>query len=190
MNYKGVIFDLDGTLVNSLTDLANSVNTVLTEYNLPTHDIESYKYRVGNGIKKLMERSLPQDKQYLLDEALAKFKQVYAKHNLDHTAPYKNIVKLLFGEGIFSEIIGDKAGLKRKPDPGKVLMITQNWQLKPQEIAYLGDSDVDMQTAKNADMLAVGVLWGFRPADELKQNGADILIAKPLDLLTQVSFAK
>ena len=146
MNYKGVIFDLDGTLVNSLTDLANSVNTVLTEYNLPTHDIESYKYRVGNGIKKLMERSLPQDKQYLLDEALAKFKQVYAKHNLDHTAPYediltllkklqqqniklgictnkhdeaaKNIVKLLFGEGIFSEIIGDKAGLKRKPDPG------------------------------------------------------------------------
>ena len=62
MNYKGVIFDLDGTLVNSLTDLANSVNTVLTEYNLPTHDIESYKYRVGNGIKKLMERSLPQDK--------------------------------------------------------------------------------------------------------------------------------
>lgn len=67
-------------------------------------------------------------------------------------------------------------------------MITQNWQLKPQEIAYLGDSDVDMQTAKNADMLAVGVLWGFRPADELKQNGADILIAKPLDLLTQVSL--
>lgn len=218
MNYKGVIFDLDGTLVNSLTDLANSVNIVLTEYNLPTHDIESYKYRVGNGIKKLMERSLPQDKQYLLDEALAKFKQVYAKHNLDHTAPYediltllkklqqqniklgictnkhdeaaKDIVKLLFGEGIFSEIIGDKAGLKRKPDPGKVLMIAQNWQLKPQEIAYLGDSDVDMQTAKNADMLAVGVLWGFRPADELKQNGADILIAKPLDLLTQVSFAK
>lgn len=176
MNYKGVIFDLDGTLVNSLTDLANSVNIVLTEYNLPTHDIESYKYRVGNGIKKLMERSLPQDKQYLLDEALAKFKQV--------------IVKLLFGEGIFSEIIGDKAGLKRKPDPGKVLMIAQHWQLKPQEIAYLGDSDVDMQTAKNADMLAVGVLWGFRPADELKQNGADILIAKPLDLLTQVSFAK
>ena len=95
MNYKGVIFDLDGTLVNSLTDLANSVNTVLTEYNLPTHDIESYKYRVGNGIKKLMERSLPQDKQYLLDEALAKFKQVYAKHNLDHTAPYEDILTLL-----------------------------------------------------------------------------------------------
>ena len=165
-----------------------------------------------------MERSLPQDKQYLLDEALAKFKQIYAKHNLDHTAPYediltllkklqqqniklgictnkhdeaaKDIVNLLFGEGIFSEIIGDKAGLKRKPDPGKVLMIAQNWQLKPQEIAYLGDSDVDMQTAKNADMLAVGVLWGFRPADELKNNGADVLIAKPLDLLTQVSFAK
>lgn len=218
MNYQGVIFDLDGTLVNSLDDLAISVNKVLTSYNLPVHNIESYKYRVGNGIRKLMQRSLPEDKQYLLDEALDKFKIIYAKHNLDHTAPYagivdllkqlqvkkvklgictnkhdeaaKDIIKLLFGEEIFSEIIGDKAGLKRKPDPSKVLLIAEKWGIKPNKIAYLGDSDVDMQTAKNANMLAVGVLWGFRPADELKNNGADVLIAKPLDLLTQISFAK
>lgn len=216
MNYQGVIFDLDGTLVNSLDDLAISVNKVLTSYNLPTHDIESYKYRVGNGIRKLMERSLPEDKQYLLDEALDKFKVIYAKHNLDHTAPYvgildllkqlqaknvklgictnkhdeaaKDIVKLLFGEGIFSEIIGDKVGLKRKPDPSKVLLIAKNWGLEPSQIVYLGDSDVDMQTAVNANMLAVGVLWGFRDAEELKNNGADMLIDKPLDLLTNISF--
>lgn len=218
MDYQGVIFDLDGTLVNSLDDLAISVNKVLANYNFPTHDIESYKYRVGNGIRKLMERSLPEDKHYLLDEALTQFKTIYAKHNLDHTAPYadiidllkqlkakniklgictnkhdeaaKDIVKLLFGEGIFSEIIGDKAGLKRKPDPSKVLLIAKNWGLAPSQIAYLGDSDVDMQTAVNANMLAVGVLWGFRTAEELKNNGADILLDKPLDLLTKVSFNK
>ena len=214
--YQGVIFDLDGTLVNSLTDLANSVNTVLASYNLPTYDIDSYKYRVGNGIKKLMERSLPTDKQYLLDEALAKFKEIYAKHNLDNTAPYpdivdllkklktqgikigictnkhdeaaKEMVSILFDATLFSEIIGDKAGLKRKPDPGKVLAIAKNWNLKPEEIAYLGDSDVDMQTAVNAKMLAVGVLWGFRPASELQANGADVLLNFPLELLEKVSF--
>lgn len=218
MNYKGVIFDLDGTLVNSLTDLANSVNTVLTEYKLPTYDIESYKYRVGNGIRKLVERSLPEGKQDLLEPALARFKEIYAKHNLDHTAPYdgivdllkalqqqnikigvctnkhdeaaKEIIRIIFGDNIFDEIIGDKQGLKRKPDPGKVLMIAKHWGLKPEEIAYLGDSDVDMQTAQNANMFAVGVLWGFRDAEELQKNGADVLLENPLDLLEKVDFAK
>ncbi|HJF85568.1 MAG TPA: HAD family hydrolase [Megamonas hypermegale] len=218
MQYKAVIFDLDGTLVNSLNDLAASVNIVLASYNLPTHDVESYKYRVGNGIRKLMQRSLPEDKQDLLDEALEKFKAVYARHNMDKTRPYegitelleklraqniklgvctnkhdeaaKVIIKALFGEDIFDEIIGDKQGLKRKPDPGKVLTMAQNWNLQPQEIAYLGDSGVDMQTAVNAGMLAVGVLWGFRTEAELKENGADILISSPLELLQAVNFAK
>ena len=218
IQYKAVIFDLDGTLVNSLNDLADSVNIVLASYNLPTHDVESYKYRVGNGIRKLMQRSLPEDKQDLLDEALEKFKAVYARHNMDKTRPYegitelleklcaqniklgvctnkhdeaaKVIIKALFGEDIFDEIIGDKQGLKRKPDPGKVLAMAQNWNLQPQEIAYLGDSGVDMQTAVNAGMLAVGVLWGFRTEAELKENGADILISSPLELLQAVNFAK
>lgn len=218
IQYKAVIFDLDGTLVNSLDDLADSVNKVLSSYNLPTHDIESYKYRVGNGIRKLMERSLPEDKQNLLDEALIKFKAVYAEHNLDKTRPYdgiiellqklqaqniklgvctnkhdeaaKDIIRILFSENIFDCIIGDKPGLKRKPDPGKVLAIADSWGIKPQEVVYLGDSGVDMQTAVNADMLAVGVLWGFRTADELNANGADILIDTPQKLLTAVNFAK
>lgn len=218
IQYKAVIFDLDGTLINSLNDLADSVNKVLASYNLPTYNIESYKYRVGNGIRKLMERSLPADKQNLLDEALEKFKAIYAEHNLDKTRPYadimqllqtlkdkdiklgvctnkhdeaaKAIIKTLFDENTFSQIIGDKAGLKRKPDPGKVLAIAKNWNIAPQEIAYLGDSGVDMQTAVNADMLAVGVLWGFRTADELKENGADVLISSPLELLTAVNFYK
>lgn len=218
IQYKAVIFDLDGTLVNSLDDLADSVNKVLASYNLPVYDVESYKYRVGNGIRKLMERSLPADKQNLLDEALEKFKAIYAEHNLDKTRPYdgimellqklqahsiklgvctnkhdeaaKDIIRILFSDKVFDQIIGDKKGLKRKPDPGKVLAIAKNWGIKPQEIAYLGDSGVDMQTAVNAGMLAVGVLWGFRTADELNANGADILISSPLELLTAVNFAE
>lgn len=218
IQYKAVIFDLDGTLVNSLDDLADSVNKVLASYNLPVYDVESYKYRVGNGIRKLMERSLPADKQNLLDEALEKFKAIYAEHNLDKTRPYdgiiellqklqarsiklgvctnkhdeaaKDIIRILFGDKVFDQIIGDKKGLKRKPDPGKVLAIAKNWGIKPQEIVYLGDSGVDMQTAVNAGMLAVGVLWGFRTADELNANGADILISSPLELLTAVNFAE
>ncbi len=165
-----------------------------------------------------MQRSLPEDKQELLDEALAKFKTIYARHNLDKTAPYpqikelltylqthniklgictnkhdeaaKDIVKLLFGANIFTQIIGDKPGLARKPDPAKVLNIAETWNLKPEQIVYLGDSGVDMQTAVNAQMLPVGVLWGFRKADELLENGAKILIANPLELTKKVSFSK
>lgn len=215
-DYKAVIFDLDGTLVNSIDDLADSANAVLSEYGFPTYDVESYKYRVGNGIRKLMERALPQDKQNLLDEALARFKQIYAVHNLDKTAPYpgikelllalkakhipiaictnkhdeaaKQIVKILFGDIEFDRIIGDKPGLKRKPDPGKVLAIAAEWHIKPSEIAYLGDSGVDMQTAVNAGMLPVGVLWGFRKEDELLADGAKALLKTPQELLNKVSF--
>lgn len=216
--YKAVIFDLDGTLINSIEDLADSANAVLTEYNFPTFDVEAYKYKVGNGIRKLMERALPDDKKDLLDEALAKFKTIYAKHNLDKTCPYdgimdmlhqlqaqnlplgictnkhdeaaKEIIKILFPNHPFTSIIGDKAGLKRKPDPGKVLAIAKEWNIKPSEIAYLGDSGVDMQTAVNAGMLPVGVLWGFRKEDELLANGAKVILHKPSELLTKVNFGK
>ena len=214
--YKAVIFDLDGTLVNSIDDLADSANAVLAEYGFPQHDVESYKYRVGNGIRKLMQRALPEDKQEMLDTALDRFKQIYAAHSLDKTAPYpgikelllslkqkqipiaictnkhdeaaKDIVKILFGTIEFDQIIGDKPGLKRKPDPGKVLAIAANWNLQPEEIAYLGDSGVDMQTAVKADMMPVGVLWGFRKEDELLDNGAKVLLKAPPELLEKVSF--
>ena len=214
--YKAVIFDLDGTLINSIDDLADSANAVLKEYNFPTFDVEAYKYKVGNGIRKLMQRALPEDKQDLLDEALDKFKAIYAKHNLDKTRPYdgimdmlhnlqesgiplgvctnkhdeaaKEIIKILFPENTFDSIIGDKAGLKRKPDPGKVLAIAKEWNIKPEEIAYLGDSGVDMQTAVNAGMLPVGVLWGFRKEDELLANGAKVLLHNPNELLEKVNF--
>ncbi len=218
MKYKAVIFDLDGTLVNSLDDLADSVNTVLKEYGYPAHPLEKYRIMVGNGIKKLIERALPPDaSEKTLEEALEKFKKIYAVHQLDKTAPYKGITDLLqqlkqkniplavctnkhdeaakkiittlFDNSTFKEIIGDLPGLPRKPDPKKVLVIAQNLSVKPAEIVYIGDSSVDMQTAVNAGMLPVGVLWGFRSKEELLENGAELLLTKPADLLSKVEFA-
>lgn len=218
MKYKAVIFDLDGTLVNSLDDLADSVNTVLEEYGYPTHPLEKYRIMVGNGIKKLVERALPPSvSEGTLKEALEKFKKIYAVHQLDKTAPYKGIIDLLkqlqlkniplavctnkhdeaakkiiaalFDNSTFKEIIGDLSGLPRKPDPKKVLIIAQNLSVNPAEIVYIGDSSVDMQTAVNAGMLPVGVLWGFRSKEELLENGAELLLTQPADLLSKVEFA-
>ena len=218
MKYKAVIFDLDGTLVNSLNDLADSVNTVLEEYGYPTHPLEKYRIMVGNGIKKLVERALPPSaSEETLNEALEKFKKIYAVHQLDKTAHYKGITDLLkqlqlkniplavctnkhdeaakkiiaalFDNSTFKEIIGDLPGIPRKPDPKKVLVIAQNLSVKPAEIVYIGDSSVDMQTAVNAGMLPVGVLWGFRSKEELLENGAELLLTQPADLLSKVEFA-
>ncbi len=218
MKYKAVIFDLDGTLVNSLQDLADSVNTVLTGYGYPVHPLEAYRIMVGNGIQKLIERALPaQSLETIAEKALEKFKKIYAIHQLDKTVPYegmadllgqlkqkhiplavctnkhdeaaKEIIGTLFAEHTFTEIIGDLPGLPRKPDPKKVLMIAQNLSIKPAEIVYIGDSSVDMQTAVRAGMLPVGVLWGFRSKKELLENGAELLLIRPADLLDKVEFA-
>lgn len=218
MKYKAVIFDLDGTLINTLHDLAYSTNAVLKEYAYPVHPIKAYRMMVGNGIRKLVERALPPDAPVrLIDEALEKFKAIYAEHSLDRTVPYegiddmltelkrrniplaictnkhdeaaKKIVAKLFPSNTFKEIIGDLPDLKRKPDPQKVLMLAQHLQVKPEETAYLGDSSVDMQTAVNAKMLPIGVLWGFRSGKELKDNGAVHLLQKPADLFSAVTFA-
>ncbi len=214
--YRAVIFDLDGTLINSLEDLANSANAAMRACDLPQHDLESYKYRVGNGIRKLIERALPPDRQELTETALAIFKAVYAEHSLDNTVPYEGIQELLgklhrrgirlgictnkhdeeahhiaarlFAGHYFDSIIGDKEGLKRKPDPHKVLLMAERWHLRPEEIVYLGDSGVDMQTALNAGMLPVGVLWGFRGRQELLDNGAQLLLSHPAELMEKLSF--
>ncbi|WP_196592852.1 HAD family hydrolase [Pectinatus sottacetonis] len=217
MLYKAVIFDLDGTLINSLDDLADSVNAVLNSYKLSEYPIDSYRMMVGNGIKKLIERALPADSsENFIEEALAKFKKIYARHQLEKTIPYngikellknlhtknipaavctnkhdeaaKKIISTLFPPNTFVEIIGDLPGFKRKPDPQKVLLIAQHMGLKPEEIAYVGDSSVDMQTGVNASMLPVGVLWGFRNKNELLANGARILLKKPNEFFNKINF--
>ena len=220
MIFKAAIFDLDGTLINSLQDLAASANAVLREQGFPEHGMDSYRYFVGNGMKKLMERCLPKEKatdEAFVAKATARCKEIYAAHTLDHTKPYdgivlmlerlqtmgipmavctnkpqeeaKSVVASLFPQNFFHMVIGDSEGQPPKPDPTKVLHIAKGFRLAPKEIAYFGDSSVDMDTACNGGLLPVGVLWGFRPKEELIEHGARILLDTPSELLAKVHFS-
>ena len=221
MNYKAAIFDLDGTLVNSLDDLADSANATLHVHGFPVHGVEAYRRFVGDGTRKLMERILPQENAedtIFVEQFMSEYKDCYARNLLQKTKPYDGImemleelrrrgipmavctnkhqsaaemiVKTLFPHGIFQEIIGDQEGLPRKPDPQKVLRIMRNFGVTGKQTAYFGDTDVDMDTARNAGTFAVGVLWGFRPKEELIAHGADLLLSHPMELFEKVTFAE
>jgi phosphoglycolate phosphatase len=222
LNYKAVIFDLDGTLVNSLNDLADSANAVLAQFGYPTFSVSEYKYFVGNGSRKLIERILPAEHRTdaEIDMVLSQYRTLYNSNLLHKTKPYagmpeviqalkkqgiplavctnkhceaaQKIVTTLYGENIFSGLVADKPGtdFKRKPDPSNALKLAASLHVLPQEVAYLGDSKVDMQTAVKAGFLPVGVLWGFRTEAELVANGAKILLHEPKELLEKVTFAK
>ena len=221
MNYEAAIFDLDGTLVNSLDDLANNANDTLHAYGFPVHEVEAYRYFVGNGSRKLIERILPEKHatdMAFVEQFMSEYKDCYARNLLQKTKPYDGImemleelrrrgipmavctnkhqsaaemiVKTLFPHGIFQEIIGDQEGLPRKPDPQKVLRIMRDFGVTGEQTAYFGDTDVDMDTARNAGAFAVGVLWGFRAREELVAHGADILLSHPMELFEKVMFAE
>lgn len=221
MRYKAAIFDLDGTLVNSLNDLADSVNAVLRVYGFPIHDLENYRYFVGDGSRKLIERVLPQGRAEdtaFVDDFMAAYKEYYAAHLLDQTRPYDGvmdmlnglrrrgipmavctnkhqsaaevIVEALFPSDTFCEVLGDQNGLPRKPNPHKVFHIMKNLGVRGVQTTYFGDTAVDMDTARNAGTYAVGVLWGFRPQEELVAHGADVLLTYPMELFEKVTFAE
>lgn len=209
---KAVIFDLDGTLINSIFDLADSTNHALKKFGFPTHDIEAYKIFVGDGMPKLIERALPKFKRdnETIATVLEEFLAYYRKHYLDKTVLYDGIFELLkdlqksgyklcvvsnksnemtteilnnLFEIKFNAFSGKKDGYKAKPDPKLTLEIINSIGVNPNECAFIGDSGMDMQTAVNANCLPIGVLWGFRGKEELLQNGAEYLVNKPNEIL-------
>jgi phosphoglycolate phosphatase len=210
--YKLLIFDLDGTLVNSISDLGDSVNAVLEEEKLPTFDYEAYKHMVGNGTAKLIERALPEKMRTddNIREFHRRFAQQYQKRCLDKTRPYEGIdkaltflkersVKLavasnkpdefarsivsgLFGEGVFDIVTGKREGVPTKPDPAIINDILSKTGVSPDETLIAGDSDVDVYTAHNAGIKCIGCEWGFRGREELEQAGANFIISRPEEL--------
>ncbi|MDR1347499.1 MAG: HAD family hydrolase [Prevotellaceae bacterium] len=209
---KCCIFDLDGTIINSLHDLVNAANSTLASFGLPVHDIEKYKQFVGNGVAKLIEQILPDE--YRNDEYKYKilnvFNENYNRCCLDLTKPYagisetlaelkkqnitlavvsnkpddlaKKIISNLLPD-IFDDVFGNKTGIARKPSPDLCLRVMQNHNIKASDCAFIGDSDIDIFTAINAKILPVGVTWGFRSRSELKKAGAKYIVNKPGELL-------
>ena len=207
---KGCLFDLDGTLVNSITDLALSTNEVLKLHHLPTHDISQYNMLVGNGVKKLMERALGPDHLDLLDVCLQDFQKIYREHCLDHTIPYDGIEELItylkkqniklavvtnkphalaiqIVEHLFPDtfvaIYGQQDLYPVKPDPQSTYMALMEMRLDKKDCFFIGDSQVDIDTGYYADIDSIGVTWGFRGRQELENAGADYIVDNPYEIM-------
>ena len=211
MKQKAVIFDLDGTLLNTLEDLKDATNAALESKGMPVCTLEQVRQYVGNGVRKLMIRAVPDgENNPLFEETFAAFKEYYGEHCLDHTAPYPDIMQTMkalkendvkiaivsnkldsavkeLNERFFAEYttsaIGEMEGVARKPAPDMVNKALKELGVTKEEAVYVGDSDVDIATAKNSGLPCISVTWGFRDAAFLKEHGAKTLIESPLELL-------
>lgn len=211
--YKCVIFDLDGTLLDSLYDLGDSVNRALQKFNLPIHPYESYKHFVGNGRTKLIERAMGKyaDDKKLFEMVTAEYDKNYLAHCLDKSKPYEGIVPMLnylnssdikicvlsnkpdefvkkIIDTLFSNISfdiewGKKNDYPPKPEPDSLLAILKELLINKSDCLYVGDSDVDIVTARNAQVDCCGVLWGFRTRKELEYAGAEKIVETTDELL-------
>jgi phosphoglycolate phosphatase len=208
-----VLFDLDGTLLYTLKDIADSVNQALGYLGLPPHQLNAYKYFVGDGRQALAIRALPENQRdtATVGKLVDYIDNEYSKRWADNTLPYEGVADLLdaltakrirlailsnkphditqimvsklLGKWQFEAVVGAQSSLPKKPDPSAALQIARRLNIPPPQFLYLGDSDIDMKTATAADMYPVGVLWGYRTAQELLTNGARKLIEQPADLL-------
>lgn len=208
---KAVIFDLDGTLLDTLDDLASSTNYALEQFGFPLRSVKEVRTFVGDGVRKLIERALPSaDDERIVDAVLDCFKQHYVKHCQIKTCLYPGIKELLsalktkgyklaivsnklqsgvdelykhyFTDNI-QVAVGERSGLRRKPAPDMVLMALNELGVNKEEAVYVGDSEVDVATAKASGIRCVSVLWGFRDKEILERNGAQQFIHTPMDLL-------
>lgn len=215
---KLCIFDLDGTLVNSLYDLADSMNYALEKNGFATHDREKYRVFVGNGISTLADRAMviPQGKatQEQKEKILSDFKEYYNNHCMDNTTPYSGITELLdsldslgiqysvmsnkpdffsklivnslFPNNKFASVWGQRENFERKPSPQAVLALISDLNVSKDDCLYIGDSDVDFYTAKNAGLKFCGVSWGFRPKQQLIDLGAPFIADNALEILQHI----
>ena len=213
ITYNTYIFDLDGTLLDTLGDLAASVNYALRTHGMPEHTIDDVRRFVGNGVRKLMERAVPDGTvNPLFDEAFATFRQHYMEHSLDTTRPYDGVPEMLAtlkAKGCHLAVVSNKMmaatqelcrhffpdtievaigeneaeGIRKKPAPDTVIAALRQLGVGEEGAVYVGDSDVDIDTARNSNLPCISVLWGFRDRDFLLQHGASTLISAPEELL-------
>ena len=214
MKYKAVIFDLDGTLTDTLEDLFLSVNYALRHCGLPERELAEVRRFVGNGVRKLIERAVPEDTELrVVEKCFEAFQTHYIIHCQDHTRLYPGIASLLtalhakgyrmavvsnkiqegvdelartFFNGVIDVAIGEKTGFLRKPAPDMVLAALARLGVEASEAVYVGDSDVDIQTAANAGLPCISVLWGFRSRDFLVAHGATVFAESPQEVLNMV----
>lgn len=214
---KAVIFDLDGTLLNTLDDLADSTNYALSRFGYPTRTIDEVRQFVGNGVAKLIERAIPEGKNNPnFEKCLAIFKENYAQNMYNKTAPYNGIIEMLSNlksKGIKIAVVSNKfdlavkelckkyfegfidfaageneaQGIRKKPAPDTVISVLNKFNFAPEDAVYVGDSDVDIMTAKNSKMPCISVTWGFRDEKFLLENGATILINAPSEIYNHLT---
>lgn len=211
--YKGVIFDLDGTLVNSLEDITNAMNRVLKKHDFPTHSLSACQSFIGHGVKDLVVKALPKEHQNeeWITRCFEEMIAVYRDNCAIKTKMYegindlldaltvrdikmavfsnkadeltKKIVKALFPKWNFEVVAGLKVEAHKKPNPIVAIEISQKMEIPVENLIFVGDTSVDMETAKNAGMYPVGVVWGFRTKAELNASDAKFILEKPLDLI-------
>lgn len=211
MRYKLVIFDMDGTILNTLDDLADSLNAVFRRHGYPQRSLEEVRHFVGNGIRKLIERAVPDGLPVeAVDRVHEDFLAYYQMHCADKTRPYDGIMELLetlrdsgcktavvsnkadsavqelckeYFSGLFDMAVGERSGIKRKPAPDSMELVLQMLHTKREDAVYIGDSEVDVQTAQNAGVDSIMALWGFRDRELLEQYGAKVFAGAPMECL-------
>ncbi|MBF5046106.1 HAD family hydrolase [Aggregicoccus sp. 17bor-14] len=208
--FAAALFDLDGTLVDSLEDIAGAMNWALAQHGLPTHPHEAYRHFVGEGVRVLVSRASNEAPGALQAALLESYRAHYAEHLLDHTRPFpgvrallerlvaagtrlavlsnksdgytRQLVEALFPGVPFGAVYGERPGVARKPDPSAALALAAELGVAPAACAFVGDTPVDMKTARAAGMHAVGVTWGFRGEAELRAHGAQALAQSAQEL--------
>lgn len=210
MSYKLAIFDLDGTILDTLEDLADATNYALKEHGYPGRTVEEVRRFVGNGIRKLIERAVPEGLTVEeIDEVFQTFSVYYRQHCADKTRPYEGILQLLqrlraagcltavvsnkadaavqilcqrYYGGLFDCAVGERAGIRRKPAPDSVREVLRHLQVDPVDAVYIGDSEVDIQTAANAGLCSITVTWGFRERSFLESQGGRRFVDRPEEI--------